>query len=293
MIAPDRDYNTFISPQEKLRKYKRWGLSSPKAKGIRRLSYHGLFCGDAPSECDVLGYISDHVIIIGVNDELHCINPDYLIEMQTGRAEFVEIIQDEEGYDEQPPALGVTLKNASLSTKAQLSRFKNYVVLDVETTGYSWEEDEIIEIGCLKVVGGEIVDTFSTLVNPRRLISPSITRLTGISNEMVKDAPVMAEIIAELHAFIGNLPVVAHNAAFDGGFLRRAYEVHSIPAAPIVMADTLRLSRRAFPDLPNHKLETIIRFFALSDSQTHRALDDARHTHTHLLSCIDALMKKD
>ena len=181
-----------------------------------------------------------------------------------------------------------TKRAVSLSGKKARQNLKDYVVLDFETTGLSPWEDEIIEVGMVRYVDGQEDAVYETYVNPLEPIPPRITKLTGISDEDVADAPTMKTVIHDIWEFIGDLPVVAHNAPFDVGFLSANYECRQI-YRHIRYIDTLALARKAFPELPNHKLETLIRALGLAEAQTHRALDDVYCTQKLLMRCIDRL----
>lgn len=177
-----------------------------------------------------------------------------------------------------------------LGAKACLAA-KDYVVLDVETTGFSSETDRIIEVGLIKCLDDKPVDSFTTFVNPDMHIPSNISRLTGITDADVKNAPQFKNIAAQLMAFIGDLPIVAHNGSFDArmlcselNFLGRNYSLKVI--------DTLPMARKAFPDFKNHKLRTLIRELDLADyEQQHRALDDARIGHLLYLRCKEELKR--
>ena len=140
----------------------------------------------------------------------------------------------------------------------------------------------------VRYVDGEEEAVYSTLVNPLEPIPPRITKLTGISDADVADAPTMKAVIHDIQEFIGDLPIVAHNASFDVGFLVANYECRQI-YRHIRYIDTLSLARKAYPDLPNHKLETLIREFHLAEAQTHRALDDVYCTQKVLMLCLEKL----
>jgi DNA polymerase III epsilon subunit family exonuclease len=179
----------------------------------------------------------------------------------------------------------------SLNDKRQLLEFKDFAVLDFETTGFPPDAD-ITEIGCVKVLGGKPAATFSTLVNPLRVIPANVVRLTGITNEMVRGAPTIYDIMKDLHEFLDGLPVVAYNAGFDIGFLAAAYNKCGFEAGVIKYIDALQYSRKAYPKLINHKLGTVIAHFGLSDCQTHRALDDALCTMKHFLNCLEIIAER-
>lgn len=168
-----------------------------------------------------------------------------------------------------------------------------YVVMDFETTGFSPQDDEIIEIGIAKCCGETVLDTFSTFVNPEFDLPAKITELTGIKNEDLMGAPKLKTAIAQAAEFIGNEIIVAHNAAFDIGFLKSAYQAADI-SREIRYIDTLALSKKLFPGLPNHKLSTIIQEFSLMDGQqTHRALDDVLCTHRFFELCVSEMIDRD
>lgn len=152
------------------------------------------------------------------------------------------------------------------------------VVLDVETTGLNPETNEIIEVAAIRSIGSNL-EAYDTFVRPKRHIPSEITKLTGIRNSDVIRAPRIAEVAPKLLGFIGDLPVVAHNAAFDVKFIAAAFEKIGADIH-IRYIDTVRLARLAFPGMANYKLATLIRELELLDveQQQHRALSDAEAT---------------
>ena len=154
---------------------------------------------------------------------------------------------------------------------------QEYVVLDLETTGLSPIYDEIIEIGALKVSGG-VQEEFQTLIKPNRMVSYFITDLTGISNDMLKNAPSIHTVLPALRSFIGNLPIVAHNAHFDINFLYDNFQKTGFTFSNDFI-DTLRISRKLFPDQPRHTLNHICAHLSIRQSNAHRALSDVMTTH--------------
>ena len=154
-----------------------------------------------------------------------------------------------------------------------------YCVVDLETTGGA-ETDRITEIGAVKVRGGEVVGEFQTLVNPRTHVPPLIAVLTGITNAMVASAPTLREVLPAFLAFAQGTVVVAHNAPFDTGFLRRACDGlgYAYPRWPVL--DTAALARVILlrDEVPNCKLGTLARHFRTTVTPNHRALTDAQAT---------------
>ena len=154
-----------------------------------------------------------------------------------------------------------------------------YCVVDLETTGGA-ETDRITEIGAVKVRGGEVLGEFQTLVNPRTHVPPLIAVLTGITNAMVAAAPTLREVLPAFLAFAQGTVVVAHNAPFDTGFLRRACENLGYPYPRWPVLDTATLARVILlrDEVPNCKLGTLARHFRTTVTPNHRALTDAQAT---------------
>lgn len=154
------------------------------------------------------------------------------------------------------------------------------VVVDLETTGHG-SQAAITEIGALRLRGPRTLAEYSTLVNPGQPISPAITSLTGITNAHVLRAPPLGDVIGDFADFVaGAWGLVAHNARFDMGFLRRAWRDAGLKWGDWVIVDTLRLARLILPrpQVANHRLATLAAHFGASHAPCHRALDDARAT---------------
>ncbi len=152
----------------------------------------------------------------------------------------------------------------------------DYVVIDLETTGLKPSECEIIEIGAVKVIGNK-QETFQSLVKPTYPISRAITNLTHITNEMVKDAPSIDEVLPRFLDFLGDNIIVAHNASFDLSFLSAACEKQSMPFNNKYI-DTLSWARRCYPQFRHHTLECLCDELDIDNSEEHRALSDALAT---------------
>jgi DNA polymerase-3 subunit epsilon len=154
-----------------------------------------------------------------------------------------------------------------------------FAVLDFETTGMSPDQgDRITEVGVVLMSAGQIVDRFQTLVNPGKYIPLFIQSLTGITNAMVRGAPDASSVMHELHKFIGNTPLIAHNASFDRRCLDAEYSRAGLKRQEDFICSLL-LSRRLYPHFPSHKLGTLVHQLALPNNGTyHRALADAEMT---------------
>lgn len=254
VIAPKEPWVKFETDEEKLKYMLQHDLVSQGASFPRKLIYKGT-CTDKPTPCHLVGYSDQVTAIVEIDNQLHCIHPDYLATMQVG---YVNIVEPE-----------------------------TYVVLDVETTGKNHYRDEIIEIGAVKYIRGVAADSFSSFVKPKGNIPSEITDLTGITESDVENAPLIFDIIPKLQEFLGAAPIVAHNATFDISFLRDAYKLCGLPFKNESI-DTLRLARKAFPELPNHKLTTLKEFLHI-EGVSHRAFADVLTTAEVYKKCNERL----
>ena len=150
-------------------------------------------------------------------------------------------------------------------------------VIDFETTGFNSITDEIIQIGAVKYKSGEIVDCYEALVKPSIRISDHITSITGITNEMVKDALPINDHLIPLKDFLEEETLVAHNASFDMRFLTANLDKYGIQMGDIWVIDTLKHSRKLILDSKNHKLETLKKYLGL-EAQSHNAIEDCKVT---------------
>ncbi len=164
-------------------------------------------------------------------------------------------------------------------SQSRLLRDLDFVVVDVEATGAKTPPNRLIELGAYRIRGGRIVDKFMSLVNPEIPIPRFVASLTGISNDMVRNAPVFADVAPQWLDFVNDSVLVAHNAPFDTSFLNheisRVYPGHRMVNPHLC---TVRLSRRALPDLSNHRLDTIADHFSIPIVSRHRAGSDALAT---------------
>ncbi len=154
---------------------------------------------------------------------------------------------------------------------------QTFVVFDLETTGLKPEQSEIIEIGAVKIVNGRETDTFQTFVNDGTIIPSNITKLTGITNEMIADAPRLRDVLDAFSGFCSGCRLVAHNADFDMGFIRYHGARFGFDFSG-AYADTLMLARYLMHDLHNHKLDTVCDALGVTLTDHHRAIDDAKAT---------------
>ena len=166
------------------------------------------------------------------------------------------------------------------------------VVFDIETTGLSVLNCKITEIGAVKIRDGEIIDRFNTFVNPEVTIPEEIVKLTGITDAMVADEPLYPEALRSFMDFVGGDMLIAHNANFDIGFIRHFAELAELPFTNSY-ADTLALSRFINPELKNHKLDTLAKYYNLGNFNHHRACDDAEMLAAILFCMINKMKEGD
>ena len=151
---------------------------------------------------------------------------------------------------------------------------QEYIVFDLETTGLSYTDDAITEIGAAVYCNGKMTEQFQTFVNPRRKLPQKIIELTGITDDMLKDAPELSDVIPKFIEFCGNRPLVAHNADFDVSFIKTACQRLEITYEPTYL-DTLVLAQGLMPGLNRYKLNIVADALSLPDFNHHRAVDDA------------------
>ena len=166
---------------------------------------------------------------------------------------------------------------------------KGIIAIDVETPGISPEKERIIEIGAFRPETGEV---FRTLIQPGRPLPERITELTGITDDMLVDAPEEKEAIGALLEFMGDDNVLlGHNISFDHSFIVQAIRRCGFAETEFLGIDTLKLSRVLCPELPNKKLETMVAHFGLTNERAHRAFEDAKVT-VELYQCLKKMNKE-
>nr|WP_291234106.1 PolC-type DNA polymerase III [Frisingicoccus sp.] len=203
--------------------------------------------------------ITDHGVVQAFTDANHCVEG----------TDF-KPIYGVEGYlvDDLKPIV-FDSENQDLDSR--------FVVFDIETTGFSAVNDRIIEIGAVKVDGGQIVDRYSTFVNPERPIPFEIEKLTGIHDGMVESADVIEDILPKFMEFCQDCIMVAHNAEFDMSFIRENCRRQGLERK-FTVVDTLAMARSMLPDLKNYKLDTVVEAVGGNLENHHRAVEDAEST---------------
>ena len=166
-----------------------------------------------------------------------------------------------------------------------------YCVFDLETTGLSYRTEKITEIGIMKIKGGEVIDTFSCFVNPEKHIPEKVTEVTNITDDMVKDAETIEQVLPKVLEFFGDSVLVAHNADFDIGFLKHNAKIlgHELNNTYL---DTLKLAKMLFPNYKKYKLGIIAENLGIKVEVAHRALDDVDTTVKVFNVMIDMLKEK-
>ncbi|MDS3908732.1 exonuclease domain-containing protein [Staphylococcus hominis] len=165
-----------------------------------------------------------------------------------------------------------------------------FVVLDFETTGLNYKDNEIIQYGVVEFKDGNVINEFTKFFKPDQPVGKTVMRKTGITNEFLEDKPrISKEYMEELLLLLGGKTIVAHNAPFDMKFLLKNLHDFNIEHEKFRVFDTLTASRRLIHETPNHKLETLKDYFILDDGESHQALNDAKATGQLALLLIDRM----
>lgn len=165
-----------------------------------------------------------------------------------------------------------------------------YVVFDVETTGLSAVYDTIIELAAVKIKDGEEISRFERFANPHHSLSATTINLTGITDDMVRNAPEVSEVVKDFSEWIGDSILVAHNASFDMGFFYEACKKADLPVVTYPVIDTLELARLLHPEMGNHRLNTLTKKYNIELTQHHRAIYDAEATGFLFLKLLEGAM---
>ena len=169
--------------------------------------------------------------------------------------------------------------------------FMRFIAFDLETTGTMAGIDRIVEIGAIRYQNGQPEATFSTLIQPNKSMPAGATAVNGITDEMLVGQPLVETVLEPFVEFCGEDPVVAHNAPFDVQFLTAAVKRHELPAPKGIILDTLPISRKVFPGLPNYKLGTLVSHLKIPSGQFHRAEEDASYCGRVFLGILDKIFR--
>ena len=241
-----------------------------------------------PQMLDILRLLTQHVSASALVKVMRAMAQDY----QTLSDGFADLmVVSEQGLRfEEIKAPGDSLRRNQLISMQMLNRAgldvrvqavewrfnpeQDYVVIDVETTGGNSSGHRVTEVGMVKVRGGQITERWQSLINPQRHIPQRITQLTGIDNEMVKDAPLFSEVVDDIAQFFAGSIFVAHNVNFDYGFIKREYE-RCGRQLRLPKQCTVRLARQYFPGQASYSLGKLCQSLQVTLTRHHRALDDA------------------
>ena len=212
--------------------------------------------------------ITDHGCTHSFPDAMHAVEGKGAA-MVAGTKEPIKVLYGCEGY-----FVNDVDGREIVRGNGEMTFDQEYVAFDLETTGLQPETDVIIEIGAVKMCGGKEISRYQTFVNPHRALERKIIDLTGITDEMLKDAPDIETVLPEFLEFIGERVLVAHNAKFDTAFLQNACKQQSLPYH-YTSVDTLSLSQQLLPHLQRHKLDIVAKELKLPTFNHHRAADDA------------------
>ena len=258
MVPIKGEWTPFADKKEKLEYLRHWGLISPKSTKERPVMVVDGYFG-APEPCQVVGYKDDNWAVIQMDDGYHAIFGDYLAELQ-------------------PDAMQKLPRGACFA-----EILSDYIVLDIETTGLNRHEHEIIEFAAIRYSYGKETARVHTLIKPSSPIPAKITELTGISGADVADAPTWSEVSETVVKFLGNTPLFGHNATtFDFPFLAEKLGMELENAK----LDTLYMARKAFPYMPNCRLDYLKAVLDLAGGRSHRADSDAETTNALLWACL-------
>ncbi len=212
--------------------------------------------------------ITDHGCVQSFTDALHVVEDRKGAPKVAGTDEDIKILYGCEGY-----YINDVDDRLAVCGSGNMAFDEEYVAFDLETTGL-YRHDTIIEIGAVRMKQGKEIDRFQTFVSPGHKLHSKTTEITGITDEMLRGAPTIAEVLPQLKEFVGDRVLVAHNADFDINFVRRACEKQGI-RWNMTSLDTLTISQNLLPQLSRYRLDIVAKEFDLADFNHHRAGDDA------------------
>lgn len=272
MINPGANWVPITDPVELLAFLKELKLTPKTFTEPKPLLYDGIYT-KKPVPCKVVGYLDKSFIVIEVHGELHTIHIEHLKDMQAGSTAKLpanDILETE---------------NSDIPENASRGKITNYVCFDIETTGLNVKNDEIIEIAAIRIENGKVTAIFEQLIQPENPILFDIADLTGITNDMVADAPTIQEVMPDFLSFIQNSLLVGHNIAkFDLPFCQRVALETCGSDITNRYIDTMALAHKALR-LNSYKLVQVAEALGIIPDRAHRALADCETTQR----CFEAL----
>ena len=231
--------------------------------------------------------ITDHGCCQSFTDALHVVEDWKGAPKVAGTDDDIKILYGCEGYYVNDVDDRIVVHGTR-----DMSFDEEFVAFDLETTGLSSQTDEIIEIGAVILKNGQEVKRFQSFVDPGRPLERKIVELTGITDEMLRGAPKISQVLPEFLEFCGDRVLVAHNADFDTGFIRTACRKLGL-AYPFTSVDTLILAQNLMPQLNKHKLDVVANALSLPEFNHHRAADDAMICGLVMCRFLDMLRERD
>lgn len=218
--------------------------------------------------------ITDHGVVQGYPEAMDCANENF------------KVLYGMEGY--------LINDTVNIVHKCEgINLDSEFVVFDIETTGLNPKYDDIIEIGAVKIVNRQVIDSFSTFVSIDRKLPGKIIELTSITDDMLINQPVITNVLPEFFKFVGNAVLVAHNASFDTSFIKNKAKVYLNENYDPSILDTLELSKALMKDVKNHKLNTLVKKLGIKLENHHRAVDDASATGQLFISLLNMLSDRE
>ncbi len=260
---------------------KKLGLTPLRSETETPLFYRGVSTHYKDTPCKLINLSCEQpkIVTIELEGKPLDISLDYLLEMQSAHRE--EERQNNKAGATARPSMGESLCSLPLS----------FCLLDLETTGFSSQYDDIIEFGILKVKNKEIIDSFSSLVRCESPLDPHITRITGITNDMLENAPALEDVLPEVLDFIGDDIIVGHNISFDIRFIYdKVFEILNKPFSNNYVC-TMRFFKKLHPLLQHHRLSDMTEFYNILNLNAHRALSDCQATFKSYLQIYDEVVE--
>ena len=231
--------------------------------------------------------ITDHGCVQSFTDALHTVEDGKGAPKVAGTDETIKILYGCEGYYVNDVDDRIVVHGSQ-----DMTFDHEFVAFDLETTGLSSKNDRIIEIGAVRMRNGKEVDRFQTFVNPERVLERKIVELTGITDDMLRGAPKIEQVLPQFLEFVGDSILVAHNADFDTGFVRASCSRLGY-AYNFTSADTLILAQNLMPHLNKFKLDVVANALSLPEFNHHRAADDAAICGMIMARFLDMLKQRD